>query len=198
MPSTLTPVKNLQIPHNESYRQELFEIVKTLSFRRGDFTLASGKKAKYYIDCRTTTLSGRGAYLIGRLFHEMIEPLNVDAVGGVVIGAAPMVSAVSMRAAEMGQDLNGFLIRKEAKGHGTGKQVEGHIAPWMRVVLVEDVVTTGGSLIKGIKAIQENYPSVSIAGILSIVDRKAGGREAFERLAIPYRSLYDVDEFLAE
>lgn len=186
------------IPRDNLYRKELFDIIKALSFRRGDFTLASGKKATYYIDCRTTTLSGRGAYLIGRLFYEMLEPLHIDAVGGVVIGAAPMVTAVTMRGAELGHPLNGFLIRKEAKGHGTGKQVEGHIAPWMRVALVEDVVTTGGSLVKGIQAIQNTYPDVTLSGILSIVDRQAGGREAFEALKIPYHSLYDVDEFLRE
>ncbi len=197
MPSTLTPPIS-PAQHSNAYRQELFEIIKTLSFRRGHFTLASGKQADYYIDCRTTTLSGRGAYLIGRLFYEMLEPLNVDAVGGVVIGAAPMVTAVTMRGAETGHPLNGFLIRKEAKGHGTGRQIEGHIAPWMRVALVEDVVTTGGSLTKGVQAVRAAYPSATIAGILSIVDRKAGGREAFEKLAIPYHALYDVDEFLAE
>ncbi len=183
---------------NNPYRQELFELLKQLSFRRGDFVLASGKRASYYIDCRTTTLSGRGSYLIGRLLFEMLEPCHIDAVGGVIIGAAPMVTAITYRSAEAGQPVDGFLIRKEAKGHGTGRQIEGHLKPWMRVALVEDVITTGGSLLKGIDAIRRDYPSVDITRIVSLVDREEGGREALSRAGIPYRSLYSVHEFLAE
>ena len=178
--------------------QECFALLKQLSFKKGDFILASGKKANYYMDCRTTTLSGRGSYLLGKLLYEQIAPLNADAVGGVVIGAAPMVTAVTAHSAQSGHPLDGFLIRKESKGHGTGKQIEGHIQPWMRVVLVEDVVTTGGSLIKGIEAIERDFPSVTIAGVISIVDRNAGGREALAQKAIPYQSLYAIDAFLAE
>lgn len=184
--------------NNDAYRQELFELLKQLSFRRGEFVLASGKRANYYIDCRTTTLAGRGSYLIGRLLYEMLEPARIDAVGGVIIGAAPMVTAITCRSAEVGKPIDGFLIRKEAKGHGTGRQIEGHLQPWMRVALVEDVITTGGSLLKGIDAIQRDYPSVEIVQVLSLVDREAGGREALSKAGIPYRSLYSVREFLAE
>jgi orotate phosphoribosyltransferase len=177
-------------------KKELFELIKKLSFHTGNFTLASGKHANYYIDCRMTTLSGRGAYLIGQLFYDMIAPLNVDAVGGMVIGADPMVASIIARSAEVGSPLNGFLVRKEAKGHGTGRQIEGHLEPWMRIVLVEDVVTTGGSLVKAVQAIQKTYPNIRIEKILSIVDRNEGGKETFEKLTIPYQSLYSVNEFL--
>ena len=183
---------------SQSMKDELFQIVKRLSFKTGDFVLASGKRSNYYVDCRMSTLDGRGAFLIGHLFHELLETLNVDAVGGMTLGADPMISSVIYRSAEVGRPISGFIVRKEAKGHGAARQIEGHIAPWMRVALVEDVVTTGGSTLKAIEAIQMAYPTVQIVQILSIIDRNAGGAEAFSRLQIPFQALYDVQAFLAE
>jgi orotate phosphoribosyltransferase len=180
------------------YRAELFQLLKQLSFRTGHFILASGKEASYYLDCRMTTLSARGSYLVGHLLYEMLAPLHLDAVGGMSMGADPIVTAVTYRSAEVGQHLiNGFLIRKEPKGHGMGNQVEGHMAPWMRVALVEDVVTSGGSTLKAIDAVQRACPSAQIVQIVSLVDREAGGAEAFAKRGIPYQSLYSVQEFLA-
>lgn len=179
-------------------KDELFRIIKRLSFRKGDFVLASGQRSNYYVDCRLTTLDGRGAYLIGHLLYDLLEDLHVDAVGGMTLGADPIISSVIYRSAEVGRPLSGFIVRKEAKGHGAGRQIEGHIAPWMRVVLVEDVITTGGSTLRAIEAIQKAYPTVQIVQVLSLIDRNAGGKEAFTRLQIPFRALYDVQEFLAE
>lgn len=183
----------------ELMKTELFELIKRLSFRKGDFVLASGKRSDYYIDCRMTTLDGRGSYLIGHLLYDILADMNVDAVGGMSMGADPIVTAITYRSAEVGRPLPGFLIRKEAKGHGTGRQVEGHLQPWMRVALVEDVVTTGGSTIKAIEAVRRTCPTAQIVGILSLVDREAGGTEAFKSLRpapVPYRSLYSVHELL--
>lgn len=185
-------------PANDFMRQELFELLKNLSFRTGDFVLASGKRAKFYLDCRKTTLSGRGSLLVGHLVHDLLAPYHLDAVGGMSMGADPIVTAVTYRSAQIGHPLDGFLIRKEAKGHGTGNQIEGHMAPWMRVALVEDVVTTGGSTLKAIAAIQQAYPTVQIVQIISLVDRHEGGQEAFANLGIPFQSLYSVQSFLAE
>lgn len=180
-------------------RQRLLELIKHHSIQHGSFILASGQQSNYYIDCRKTTLSAEGAYLIGKLLYQAIEPLHIDSVGGVVIGSAPMVSAISTYSAMIGQQaIPGFLIRKETKGHGTQRMVEGHIAPWMRVILVEDVVTTGGSIIKGIQALKREYPNVTVDGVISLVDRASGGRDAFKKAAIPYQSLYTVDECLQE
>lgn len=178
--------------------QKLFELIQKLSLKRGQFTLASGKASSYYIDCRMTTLSGEGAYLIGKLLQERIAALHVDAVGGMSMGADPMVSAVIYRAAEMGQPLDGFLIRKEAKDHGTGRQVEGHLQAWMRVVLLEDVVTTGNSTLKAIEAVRRVSPDIEIVKVLSLVDRGEGGSELFSRLGIPYEALFGIDAFLRE
>jgi orotate phosphoribosyltransferase len=179
-------------------KDELFQIVKRLSFKRGDFVLASGQRSDYYIDCRLSTLDGRGSYLIGHLLYDMLERLHVDAVGGMTLGADPIVSSILYRSAEVGHPLSGFIVRKEAKGHGAARQVEGHLAPWMRIALVEDVVTTGGSTLKAIEAIRRACPSVEIVQVLAIIDRNAGGKEAFSRLGIPFQSLYNVQAFLAE
>jgi orotate phosphoribosyltransferase len=183
-------------PLQQQMKDELFHIVKRLSFKTGDFVLASGQRSNYYIDCRLSTLDGRGAYLIGHLFYDLLQELHIDAVGGMTLGADPIISSITYRSAEVGQPIPGFIVRKEAKGHGAGRQIEGHLEPWMRVALVEDVVTTGGSSLKAIEAIQKAYPTVQIVRILSIIDREAGGAEAFSQLRIPFQPLYNVQEFL--
>ncbi|MBY0402761.1 MAG: orotate phosphoribosyltransferase [Cyanobacteria bacterium] len=177
-------------------KKELFQLLNTLSLKRGHFVLASGKTSPYYLDCRLTTLSARGSYLVGQLLYDKIQPLNLDSVGGMSLGADPIVSAITYCSASQGDALNGFLVRKEAKAHGAGNQIEGHIAPWMRIALVEDVVTTGGSTLKAIEAIRRVYPTVQIVKIFSLVNRNQGGDEAFAQLKIPYESLYNVQEFL--
>lgn len=182
--------------------QELYTLLRQKSFKTGNFTLASGKKSSWYLDCRVTALSGRGSYLIGQLLYVLLQnqpkTQPIDSVGGMVLGAAPLVTAVTSYSAQQGQPLEGFLVRKEAKNYGGGKQIEGNLHPWMRVVLLEDVVTTGGSTQRAIEAIQTSYPSVQIAGVLALVDRNAGGAETFSRLGIPYQALYSVQAFLQE
>lgn len=179
-------------------RQELFEIIKKRSFQRGSFRLASGEMSDYYLDCRMSTLDGRGAYLIGQLLYDMLEALNLDAVGGMTLGADPMIASVIYRSAELGQPIPGFIVRKSAKGHGTGRQVEGHLQPWMRVALLEDVVTSGGSTLKAIEAVKRAHPTVKIEKVVALVNRNAGGAEAFSRLGIPFEALYNVRAFLTE
>lgn len=197
MPCTIAPVNEVIKPVVDPVkRQQLFKLLQQHSFKTGQFVLASGKTSNYYMDCRMTTLHAKGAALIGELLYQQLEPYHIDAVGGVVLGAAPMVTAVSTASVSHNNTINGFLVRKESKGHGTGQQIEGHLAPWMRVALIEDVVTSGGSLIKGIKAVQQAYPNVEIVKVISIVDRNAGGKEAIEALGISFDSLYNVDEFL--
>jgi orotate phosphoribosyltransferase len=180
------------------YYERLKALLLKHSLKRGRFILASGQESSYYIDCRKTTLTGEGALCIGKLLTPELLALNIDAVGGMTIGADPIVAACISRSADMGSPFNGFLVRKEAKSHGTRQAVEGHCEPWMRVALVEDVVTTGGSTLKAIEILKAQYPSITIAGVFAIVDREAGGAETFSRLGIPFRALYSVSALLQE
>jgi orotate phosphoribosyltransferase len=194
--STQTLEKSTNSAIDTTYHQELFERIQTLSFKTGNFVLASGKASSFYLDCRKTTLDGRGSFLIGRLCYDILSELNIDAVGGMSMGADPIVSSITYRSADVGSPIQGFLVRKEAKGHGTGKQVEGHLEPWMRVALVEDVVTTGGSTLKAIKAVERACPGIQIVKILALVDREEGAQEAFAKRSIPFERLYSVQSFL--
>ncbi len=170
--------------------------LQRLAIQRGNFILASGKKANVYVDCRNLSLDGSAVHQAGQALYQVIQPLHADAVAGVVLGAAPLVTATCIAASNQSQALTGCLIRKASKGHGTQKLVEGQLAPWMRVVLVEDVVTTGGSLLYGIDTLKALHPQLSIAGIISLVDRDAGGAELFAKHGIPYWPLFSLTELL--
>lgn len=176
--------------------ETLFELLKQHSFQRGDFVLSSGKRSSYYMDGRRTTLSAEGAQLIGQLLFERLAPLKLDGVGGLTMGADPIVTAISIASAQAGQPLNGFLIRKEAKGHGTRRQIEGHLEPGHRVVLVEDVVTTGGSFIKAIEAVQAFSPAVEIVKLIALVDRHEGAEATLAATGIEFEALLGIDAFL--
>lgn len=196
--ATLTPPTCKQNTPNldPAMRAELLDLLKTHSFKRGDFVLASGERSNFYLDCRITTLNARGSYLAGHLLYQLLAPCPLDSVGGMVLGAAPLVTAITYRSAEAGHPIEGFLVRKATKSHGTGRLIEGNLAPWMRVALVEDVVTTGSSTLQAIEIIRDAYPQLEISGVVSLVDRQAGGAEAFEKLGIPFQSLYSIQEFL--
>ena len=157
-------------------------MLATKSFRLGEFKLASGRTSDYYIDCRTTTLDARGAQLTGQVFLEEIRARdwNADAIGGLTMGADPIVVAVAVTSGKM----NGFLVRKAEKQHGTGKRIEGFQEKGARVVIVDDVCTTGGSTIQAIEAAREF--GFEIVGVMCLVEREeAGGRAAVEKAAAP-------------
>lgn len=169
-----------------SAREQLLELLATNSFRLGEFTLSSGAKSDYYIDCRTTTLHARGAELTGRVFLDLIrqQGWQPQAVGGLTMGADPIVVATSVISAQAGTPIHGFLVRKSEKAHGMGRRVEGFQEKGARVVIVDDVCTTGGSTIQAIEAAREF--GFNIAGVACLVERlEAGGRPAVERAAAP-------------
>jgi orotate phosphoribosyltransferase len=169
-----------------SARDELLELLATRSFRLGEFTLSSGGKSDYYIDCRTTTLHAYGAELTGRVFLELIQQQGwqPQAVGGLTLGADPIVVATSVISSQMGAPIHGFLVRKAEKAHGMGRRVEGFQERGARVVIVDDVCTTGGSTIQAIEAAREF--GFNIAGVACLVERlEAGGRPAVEKAAAP-------------
>jgi orotate phosphoribosyltransferase len=158
-------------------RQALIELIRDRALKTGHFVLASGKEASYYLDCRQVTLDRRGANLIAEGILEMLADDLPDAVGGMAIGADPISAAVITLAGQRGLPLNGFIVRKEAKTHGRGRDVEGPVESGQRVVIVEDVVTTGGSSLTAIERVEAF--GLAVDRVIAIVDRLEGGREAF-------------------
>ena len=161
-------------------REALVRLLFDRSIRRGDFTLASGQRSSYYIDCRPATMSAEGQTVIGRLGFAAIRQADwaARAVGGLTMGADPVAYAVACASWGTPQVLDAFSVRKEAKEHGTGRQIEGNFAPGARVVVVEDVITSGGSAFKAIGAVEG--AGGSVLGVLAVVDRQQGGRRALE------------------
>lgn len=151
------------------------------SVRRGDFILASGARSSYYIDCRLTTMSAEGMNLVGRLGLARIRSAGwgPSGVGGLTMGADPVAYAIAAASWREPPAIDAFSVRKEAKGHGTKRQIEGNFGAGAAVVVVEDVITSGGSALRAIEAVEA--AGGRVLGVLAVVDREQGGREAIER-----------------
>ncbi|MDH4318686.1 MAG: orotate phosphoribosyltransferase [Desulfobulbaceae bacterium] len=177
-------------------KERLKEILLEKSYREGTFTLTSGKTSDFYIDGKQTTLSAEGAYLCGRLLFDIIRkaPVKIDGVGGMTLGADPLVTAVSLVSHLQKEPIPAFIVRKEAKGHGTGNYIEGksNLTPGCRVALVEDVVTTGGTLIKVIERVENEGFKVGL--VATIIDRQEGGAEALEKLGYQLHTIFTRQE----
>jgi orotate phosphoribosyltransferase len=160
------------------HRERLKELLKIRSLKIGDFLLASGRRSKYYFDSKLTTLTSEGAYLTAECFLEVIrrEAIEAEAIGGMTLGADPIVSAVAALSHQKGPALDAFIVRKEAKGHGTMKWIEGPAKPGQRVIIVDDVVTTGGSTLKAIEKAKEF--GLEVVAVMALLDREEGGTEA--------------------
>lgn len=178
------------------YKKRLAQLLLKKSYREGEFLLASGKKSDWYFDCRVTALSSEGSWLIGMLFNDMLLDFDIAGVGGMSMGADPLVSAVTVISHINGRPLDGLLVRKEAKGHGTGQFVEGmgNFAPGQKIAVLEDVVTTGGSLLKACERLQACQ--LEIAAVCSILDREEGGRENLAKAGHKLYSLFTRKELL--
>lgn len=179
-------------------RSKLIDIVKTHALKFGQFTLASGKQASFYLDCRLITLHPQGANQIAAGMLDVIES-NVfgalpSAVGGLAIGADPITASIVVHAGLRGSELLGFMVRKEAKQHGTGKLVEGPVASGMKVVIVEDVITSGGSALKAAQAARDF--GLEVIGVVGVIDRLEGGRANFEAAGIPLVTLLTIDDLI--
>jgi orotate phosphoribosyltransferase len=176
-------------------RQALIDLVRARALKFGDFTLASGKKAKYYLDGKQITLDSRGAVLVAEGLLDLLAskgPLPT-AVGGMSIGADPITAAVITLAGVRNLPLTGVLVRKESKGHGTNRFVEGPVQPGDTIAIVEDVVTTGGSSLEAIKRVQEF--GLIVTRVLAIIDRMEGGKESFAAQRISFDSLLTIRDF---
>lgn len=181
-----------------SAREQLLHLLAAKSFRLGDFQLSSGGRSDYYVDCRTTTLDAQGSSLIARVVLDEIRKREwaPEAIGGMTLGADPIVTAVAMLTAQESESraeasdergaalIHGFLVRKAEKAHGTGQRIEGFRRPGARVVIVDDVCTTGASTVQAIEAARQ--AGFQVVGVLCLVERdEAGGRAAVEKAAAP-------------
>jgi orotate phosphoribosyltransferase len=184
-----------------SAREELLRMLAEKSFRLGNFTLSSGGASDYYVDCRLTTLNAKGALLTGQVVLQEMQSQGwrVNAIGGLTMGADPIVVATSVISAQQGTPVQGFLVRKAEKAHGMGQRIEGFRDKAARVVIVDDVCTTGASTIQAIEAAREH--GFEIVGVLCLVEREeAGGRPNVEKAAspAPFVSLFTANQVRAE
>ncbi|MCL1915894.1 MAG: orotate phosphoribosyltransferase [Desulfovibrionaceae bacterium] len=180
-----------------SLKKRLALLLKEKSYLEGDFTLSSGLKSDYYFDCRQTSLHPEGAWLIGKLLAEMARPLAPDGVSGMTMGADPLITSVSLAAREEGLSWPGLIVRKEAKKHGTAGALEGlgNFRPGQSVVMLEDVVSTGGSVIKGCEHIRA--AGLAVREICCVLDREQGGREALRGIGCDLHAIFTRQELLS-
>ncbi len=184
-------------PLNPSYdgmKDNLLTLLAQKAYKLGDFSLASGKKSSHYVNCKPVSLSGEGLFFISSLFLKQIDK-DDNAVAGLTLGADPLVSGVVLLGAQSGINLSGLIVRKEAKGHGTGAWLEGPLPPKGSVITVlEDVVTTGGSSLKAVKKLRnEGYV---VDRVLAIVDREEGGEDAMKKADLNLNSLFFLKEIV--
>src|SRR5271167_2701887 len=182
-------------------REQLLSLLAEKSFRLGEFKLSSGGTSDYYIDCRLTTLDANGALLTGQAVLAEIQRQGwgADAIGGMTMGADPIVVATSVISAQQGKPMHGFLVRKAEKTHGTGQRIEGFRQKAARVVIVDDVCTTGASTVQAIEAAREF--GFDVVGVLCLVERhEAGGRVNVEKAAAPaqFVALFTANDVRAE
>ena len=180
-----------------AYRDTLLSLLVARSFRYSEegFTLTSGRHSHYYVDCKQTTLHPEGAYLCGELLFDRLKGLGLGAVGGLTLGADPLVSVISLVSHVRGEPLCAAIVRKAAKGHGTGRWVEGPATTDLPVAVVDDVCTTGKSTVEAVKRLRDAGFNVTHA--LAIVDRNEGGREALENCGLTLDALFNMDDILA-
>ena len=177
-------------------RQALLRVIRRVSLRRGQFVLSSGATSDYYLDLRLTTTDPDGARLAAEALLREASRLGAAGVGGPTLGADPIVGATVARSAGSSHPVHGFLVRAAAKQHGTGRQIEGHLNPGERVVLLDDVVTSAGSLLRAAEAVRE--AGADIVGAFCLVDREGGGREALAAAGLELTAVFQVSEVLAE
>jgi len=187
----------LEAQNLEICRARLAALLYEKSYMEGDFTLSSGRKSDYYFDCRQSSLNPGGAWLIGTIFLHMLQGTNAKAVAGMTLGADPLVTATSLLAYHHDLYLPALIVRKQAKEHGAGRQIEGlaNVSPGDGVVVLEDVVSTGGSVLKACKAVEE--AGLKVLCVFCILDREEpGGAQAFAEAGYELRSIFTREQLV--
>jgi orotate phosphoribosyltransferase len=176
-------------------KRQLLKLLKEKSYRYSPdkpFKLASGRESPYYVDARPVTHNAQGLFLIGEIFFDLVRDLDVQAIGGLTLGADPIAHAAALTSFLKGSPINAFSVRKEAKTHGTGGLVVGDVKPGDRVVIVEDVITTGGSTLKAINGARDF--GLEVVKVLILVDREEGGRERVAAVAPQVQAVFRLSE----
>ncbi|TMQ73481.1 MAG: orotate phosphoribosyltransferase [Candidatus Eisenbacteria bacterium] len=179
---------------DQAQRDQLRQMLLNRSMRFGEFVLSSGATSHYYIDVRKTSLHPHGLRLISQLFYELIEHEDVTAIGGLTLGADPLVAGLMLYGAEKGRPLEGFLVRRTSKDHGLRGQVEGNLAGHKQVIILDDVITSGESALIAAEA-AESYKA-DVVRILAVVDREQGATQIFQQRGYPFSSLFSIGELL--
>jgi orotate phosphoribosyltransferase len=181
----------------ETARPELLRLLRTLSYRRGTVVLASGRESDFFIDCKQAVLTAEGHALVAELMLDALRTLpKCDAVAGVALGGCPLASAVSHLSQLRGRPVHALYVRKQAKDHGTQRLVEGPFTPGMRVVILEDVITTAGSTLQAVEILRS--VGAQVVGVVVLVDRLEGGAEALAGAGLPVFALYTRHDFIDE
>lgn len=192
MTNTRISHSSLTTADNETLRQVLLDAIARYAYVEGDFTLSSGAKSSYYINCKQVTLRAECALALGRLFLQLL-PQDTSAVAGLTLGADPLVSAVSVVSAYEDCPLPALIVRKKPKGHGTQAYIEGPSLPTgAKVVVLEDVVTTGGSAMTAVERLRD--AGYEVSQILALVDRQQGGGELYRAQKISFQALFSIPE----
>lgn len=181
----------LELGLNTESTRRIREIASEVgAFLRGEFTLTSGKKSNYYFDGKKVTLSPEGAYQVGKAIFDQLAVVEIDAVGGVPVGAYPIVAAVALVSYLEGKPIPAFIVREEAKEHGTQKKIEGHLKEGSRVAMVDDVVTSGGSLLRAIKAVEA--VNCKVVKVIVLLDRHEGGSDKLKAEGYDFSALLSI------
>lgn len=173
-------------------KSRLLELVNEKAVIHGDFVLASGARSNYYVDAKFISLTSEGLAYFARVILDMMNDLDIDLIGGMTMGADPIIGATVAMSHLVGKPVDGIIVRKEAKDHGRGKQIEGPISEGANVLIIEDVVTTGGSSLRAIEAVEK--AGGKIAEVICLVDRLAGGRESFESKGYKFESIFTIKD----
>jgi orotate phosphoribosyltransferase len=174
--------------------KQLLAILKARSFKEGEFKLASGDVSNYYIDGRMSAVYSEAAYLIGEALYEHTKDLHIDAIGGMEVGAVPLVTAAVIAYQLHGQKMEGFWVRNELKDHGTRKLIEGNLQPGARVVIVDDVFTKGTSAMKAVKRVMDH--GCQLVRVIALVDRLQGAQQFFRDNGIDcYSAIFTIRDF---